>query len=100
MSTGLKFRPLSNRVLVRRDEAASKTPTGLYLPETGKDKPKSGVVEAVGPGVVNAETGSRTSLSVCAGDKVLFGTYAGTEVKINGVDYLVMPEDDILGVVE
>lgn len=100
MASEVKFRPLNDRVLVRRDEAASRTPQGLILPETGKEKPKSGVVEAVGQGVVDEKTGQRTPLALVVGDKVLFGSYAGTEVKLNGIDYLVMHESDVLGVVE
>lgn len=97
-STGI--RPLNDKVIVQRDEADERTESGLYLPEKAKDKPRSGVVAAVGPGKVNEETGERIAPTVKKGDRVLFTSYAGTEIKLDGVDLLIMDEDDILAVVE
>lgn len=94
------IRPLNDKVIVQRDEAEDRTESGLYLPEKAKDKPRSGVITAVGPGKVNAETGERIKLTVQKGDKVLFTSYAGTEIKLEGVDLLIMDEDDILAVIE
>ncbi len=95
-----KVRPLGDKVLVKRDEAETRTESGLYLPEKSKDKPKSGTVTAVGPGAVNTETGARIPLTLKPGDKVLFTSYAGTEIKIEGVDLLILDEADILAVVD
>lgn len=93
-------RPLHDKILVRRDEPETKTSTGIYLPETGKDKPKTGVIEAVGDGALNTETGQRIPLTVKKGDRVIFSSYAGTEVKLDGTDLLIMSEDDILAVID
>lgn len=97
-STGL--RPLGARVLVRRDEAQTKTESGLYLPETAKDKPKTGAIVSVGDGALNHDTGERIPLTVKPGDKVLFSSYAGTEIKLDGVDLLIMEESEILGIID
>ncbi len=94
------LRPLHDKIIVRRDEAQSKTSSGIFLPETGKERPKSGVVEAVGSGALNTETGERIPLTVKKGDKVIFTSYAGTEVKLDGDELLIMSEDDILAVIE
>jgi chaperonin GroES len=94
------LRPLNNKVLVVRDEAEEKTESGIYLPEKAKDKPQSGTVRAVGPGEVHPETGERTPMTVEEGDRVLFTSYAGTEVKIDGEDMLIMSESEILAVVD
>ena len=94
------FRPLHDKILVKRDEAASKTESGLYLPEKAKDTPKTGVIEAVGTGSLNTETGELIPLTVRKGDKVLFSSYAGTEIKIEGKEFLVMSEDEVLAVIE
>lgn len=93
-------RPLHDKILVKRDEAETKTPSGIFLPETAKDKPKQGKVIAVGDGILNKETGARIPFSVKKGDSVIFSSYAGSEVKIDGNPYLIMTEEDILGVIE
>ncbi|MGD9689911.1 MAG: co-chaperone GroES [Phycisphaerales bacterium] len=94
------FRPLHDKILVKRDEAASKTESGIYLPEKAKDTPKTGVIEAVGTGSLNSDTGELIPLTVRKGDKVLFSSYAGTEIKIDGKEFLVMSEDEVLAVIE
>ena len=95
----MKFRPLGDRVLVRRVEEEAKTKGGIIIPDTAKEKPQEGKVIAVGKGKVS-EDGKVTPLDVKAGDKLLFGKYSGTEVKIDGEEHLIMREDDILGVIE
>ena len=95
----MKIRPLQDRVLVERIEEGEKTKGGIIIPDTAKEKPQEGKVVAVGSGKVN-EDGKVTPLTVKAGDKILFGKYSGTEIKLNGNDYLIMREDDILGIVE
>ena len=92
------IRPLGDRVLIKRAEAESKTAGGILLPESAKDKPKEGQVIAIGEGRT-LDNGQRSTFSVKAGDTVLFTSYAGTEVKHVGEDYLIMREEDILGVV-
>ena len=96
----VKVRPLGDKVLVRRDEPEERTASGIFLPETGKEKPKSGVIEAVGDGALNTDTGKRIPLSVKKGDRVIFSSYAGTEVKLEDKELLIMSEDDILAVVD
>ncbi|BAF88309.1 MULTISPECIES: co-chaperone GroES [Azorhizobium] len=93
------FRPLHDRVVVKRIEAEQKTAGGIIIPDTAKEKPQEGEVVAVGAGVRN-EKGELVALDVKAGDRVLFGKWSGTEVKIDGQDLLIMKESDILGVVE
>ncbi len=95
----MHFRPLHDRVVVRRIEAEEKTSGGIIIPDTAKEKPQEGEVVAVGPGARD-DAGRLVELSVKAGDRVLFGKWSGTEVKINGEDLLIMKESDILGVVE
>jgi chaperonin GroES len=95
----MKFRPLHDRVVVRRVEEDTKTAGGIIIPDTAKEKPMQGVVVSVGPGARD-EAGKLVALEVKAGDKVLFGKWSGTEVKINGEDLLIMKESDILGVLE
>lgn len=95
----MKFRPLHDRVVVRRIDAEEKTRGGIIIPDTAKEKPQEGEVIAVGPGGRN-ERGELVPLDVRAGDTVLFGKWSGTEVKIDGVDYLIMKESDIMGIVE
>ena len=95
-----KVKPLGDKILVKRDEATEKTESGIYLPESAKDKPKSGTVQAVGTGALNTETGERIPLSVKKGDKVLFSSYAGTEVKLDKDTLLIMSESDILAVID
>jgi chaperonin GroES len=95
----MKFRPLHDRVVVRRIDAEEKTAGGIIIPDTAKEKPQQGEVLAVGPGKRD-ETGKLVPLEVKAGDQILFGKWSGTEVKIDGEDLLIMKEDDIMGVVE
>jgi chaperonin GroES len=94
-----KIRPLHDRVIVRRLEENEKTAGGIYIPDTAKEKPSRGEVIAVGKGKI-LESGEIRPLDVKVGDKVLFGKYAGTEVRVQEQDYLVMREDDIMGIVE
>jgi len=93
----MNFRPLHDRVLVRRVKAEEKTAGGIIIPDTAKEKPQEGEVVAAGTGS-KAEDGKITPLDVKAGDKILFGKWSGTEVKVNGEDLLIMKESDILGV--
>ena len=93
------IRPLGDRVLVQRVEAEEKTAGGILLPDTAKEKPKEGKIIAVGNGKV-LDDGSRSTFSVKSGDRILFTSYAGTEVKFGGQEYLIMREEDILGVIE
>ena len=93
----MKFRPLHDRVVVRRLEAEEKTAGGIIIPDTAKEKPQEGEVIAVGPGARD-ETGKVQPLDVKAGDRILFGKWSGTEVKLEGKDLLIMKESDILGV--
>jgi chaperonin GroES len=95
----MTFRPLHDRVLVRRIEEDERTSGGIIIPDTAKEKPMLGEVIAVGPGARD-ETGKLIPLEVRKGDRVLFGKWSGTEVKIDGEDLLVMKESDILGIVE
>src|SRR5436190_22049003 len=94
-----KFRPLHDRVVVRRIDAEDKTKGGIIIPETAKEKPQEAEVVAVGPGARD-EAGKLIPLDVKAGDRVLFGKWSGTEVKIDGEDLLIMKESDILGIVD
>ncbi len=94
----MAFRPLHDRVLVKRLEGEEKTKGGIIIPDTVKEKPQEGKIVAVGPGARD-ETGKLVPLDVKAGDRVLFGKWSGTEVKIDGEDLLIMKESDILGVV-
>ncbi len=93
----LKIRPLGDKVLVKRLEAETKTAGGIVLPDTAKEKPKRGVIQAVGEGKL-LDNGKRTQLQVSKGDEVLFTSYAGTEIKIDGEEYLIMGEEDILAI--
>ena len=95
----MNFRPLHDRVLVRRVEAEAKTAGGIIIPDTAQEKPQEGEVVAAGAGTKD-DTGKLTPLDVKAGDKILFGKWSGTEVKLNGEDLLIMKESDILGIVE
>ena len=94
----MTFRPLHDRVLVRRVEAEEKTAGGIIIPDSAKEKPAEGVIVSVGSGA-RAEDGKVTPLDVKAGDRVLFGKWSGTEVKVDGEDLLIMKESDILGVI-
>jgi chaperonin GroES len=93
----MKFRPLHDRVVVCRIDAETKTAGGIIIPDTAKEKPQQGEVVAVGPGGRD-ETGKVVPIDVQAGDRVLFGKWSGTEVKIDGVEYLIMKESDVMGV--
>ena len=93
------IRPLGDRVLVRRTEAEAKTAGGILLPESAKEKPKEGVIVALGEGRT-LDTGERSTFSVKKGNRILFTAYGGTEVKYDGQEYLIMSENDILGVIE
>jgi len=95
----MKFRPLHDRVVVRRLEEEERTKGGIIIPDTVKEKPQQGEVIAVGPGARN-EQGQIVALDVKEGDRILFGKWSGTEVKIDGEDLLIMKESDILGVLE
>ncbi len=95
----MKFRPLHDRVVVRRLEQEERTAGGIIIPDTAKEKPQQGEVIAVGPGARN-EKGEIVALDVKAGDRILFGKWSGTEVKIDGQEYLIMKESDIMGVLE
>jgi chaperonin GroES len=95
----MKIRPLQDRLIVKRIAEEEKTKGGLIIPDTAKEKPQEGKVIAVGKGKANEE-GKVTPLDVKAGDRVLFGKYSGTEIKIDGEEHLIMREDDILGVIE
>ena len=95
----MKFRPLHDRVVIRRIESEDKTRGGIIIPDTAKEKPQEGEVVAVGPGGRD-ESGKLIPLDLKAGDRVLFGKWSGTEVKIDGVEYLIMKESDIMGVLE
>jgi len=95
----MKFRPLHDRVLVRRIEGVEKTAGGIIIPDTAKEKPQEGEVIAAGGGA-KSEDGKVTPLDVKAGDRILFGKWSGTEVKIDGEDLLIMKESDILGIIE
>jgi chaperonin GroES len=93
----MKFRPLHDRVVVKRVEAESKTASGIIIPDNAKEKPSEGEVVAVGPGGRD-EAGKLIPIDVTTGDRVLFGKWSGTEVKLDGVEYLIMKESDIMGV--
>ncbi|MCF8055638.1 MAG: co-chaperone GroES [Desulfocapsa sp.] len=95
----MKIRPLNDRVLVKRLKEEEKTAGGIIIPDSAKEKPAEGEVISVGPGKV-ADNGERTALQVKEGDMVLFSKYGGTDVKLDGEDFLIMREDDILGIVE
>ena len=95
----MKIKPLPDRVLIKRVEATTKTAGGIIIPDTAKEKPSEGIIEAVGNGF-RAEDGKIVPMSVKEGDKVLFAKWAGTEVKVNGEDRVILKESDILGVIE
>ena len=95
----MKLMPLNDRVLVKRLDSEEKTAGGLYIPDTAKEKPSKGEIIAAGPGKTD-DSGKRVELTVKAGDTVLFNKYAGTEVKLDGVEHLVMREDDILAIIK
>ncbi len=92
------IKPLQDRVLVQRLESEEKTSSGLYIPDTAKEKPLEGIVRAVGPGK-RADSGAEIPMSVSEGDKVLFGKYSGTEITLSGEEHLILREDEILAIV-
>lgn len=95
----MKIRPLHDRVVIKRLEETTQTAGGIIIPDTAKEKPSEGIVEAVGTGL-HTEDGKVVPMSVKVGDKVLFGKWSGTEAKIDGVSYLIIKESEILGVIE
>ncbi len=95
----MKFRPLHDRVVVKRIESDQKTKGGIIIPDTAKEKPQEGEIIAVGPGARD-ESGKIIALDVKAGDRILFGKWSGTEVKIDGEEFLIMKESDIMGIIE
>jgi len=95
----MKIRPLNDRILVKRLEGEEKTAGGIIIPDSAKEKPAEGEIVAIGPGKRN-EAGERVAIDLAVGDRVLFSKYGGTEVKLDGEDFLIMREDDILGVVQ
>jgi len=95
----MQIRPLGDRVLVKRTEEETKTAGGIIIPDNNKEKPARGEVVSVGPGKRN-DDGSLSKVDVREGDKIIFGKYSGSEVKLNGTEYLIMKEDDILGVIQ
>ena len=96
----MKVRPLGDKIIVKRDEAMTRTDSGIFLPESAKDKPRQGTVLAVGNGRLNKETGDYIPFTVQKGDAVIFSSYAGSELKIDGDEVLIMTEDDILGIID
>jgi len=95
----MKLRPLQDRILVQRVEEETTTTGGIIIPDTAKEKPAEGKVVAVGKGKI-AEDGKRIALEIKKGDRILFGKYSGTEVKVRGEEYLIMREDDVLGIID
>ena len=95
----MAVKPLDDRVLVKQSEAEEKTTGGIVLPDTAKEKPQRGTVKAVGPGKL-LDSGQRCAMSVKAGDEIYYAKYAGTEIKIDGEDYVIVKESDILAVIE
>ena len=94
----MNVKPLNDRVLVKRTESEAKSAGGIIIPDTAKEKPQEGEIVAVGPGKLDG--GERVALSVKVGDKVLFGKYAGDEIKLNGEDHIILRESDILAIIE
>lgn len=95
----MKVRPLQDRILIKRVEEETKTKGGIIIPDSAKEKPQEGLVVSVGPGKVN-ENGTRVAPDVKTGDRILFGKYSGTDIKIDGVEHLILREDDVLAVIE
>ena len=96
----MKFRPLGDKILVKRDEAATKTESGIFLPESSKEKPKQGKIVALGDGHRSKDNGKVTPFTVKKGDTVVFGKYAGTEVEIKNVKHIIVRESELLGVLD
>ena len=96
----MKVKPLGDKLIVKRANAQEKTDSGIYLPESAKDKPREGEIIATGRGILNRESGEYMPFSVKKGDRVIFTSYEGTEIKVEEGEYLIMTEDDILGVID
>ncbi|MCH7799599.1 MAG: co-chaperone GroES [Planctomycetes bacterium] len=96
----MKVRPLGEKIMVKRADAQSKTDAGIFLPESAKDQPKEGKIIALGSGILNKDTGEYMPFTVKKGDRVIFTSYAGTEVKIGDDEMLILSQDDILGIIE
>jgi len=96
----MKVRPLGDKVLVKRDEAQKKTESGIFLPEGAKEKPKQGKIVALGNGILKKDSGEYLPFTVKKGDTVLFSSYSGTEIKIDGETFIIMTEEDILGIID
>ena len=96
----MKVRPLGDKIIIKRAESQDRTDSGIFLPESAKDKPKEGKVLALGNGLLNKDTGEYMPFTVKKGDRVLFTSYGGTEIKIDGEDLLILTEDDVLGVID
>ncbi len=99
-ATSAAVKPIGDKILVQRDEAETITDSGIYLPESAKDKPKSGTVISVGDGNINTDTGKRIALTVKKGDKVIFNSYAGTEVKLGTDELLILSESEVLAIID
>ncbi len=95
-----QIRPLHDKILVRRDEAEGVTDSGIFLPESSKDKPKTGIVEGVGDGALNTDTGERIPLTLQKGDRIIFSSYSGSEVKLDGDELIIMSEDEVLAIID
>lgn len=98
--TRAQIRPLHDKILVERDEPEQTTAAGIIIPESGKERPKTGTVIAVGDGSLNTETGERIPMGIKAGQRVIFTSYAGTDVKLGDDEYLIMNESDVLAIVD
>jgi chaperonin GroES len=96
----MNVKPLGDKIIVQRAEAESQTDSGIFIPESAKDKPKEGTIIALGNGILNKESGEYMPFTVKKGDNVIFTSYAGTEIKIDDEEFLILTEDDILGVIE
>ena len=96
----MKVKPLGDKLIVKRADPQTQTESGIYLPESAKDKPREGEIIATGKGILNRESGEYMPFSVKNGDRVIFSSYSGTEIKIDNTEYLIMTEDDILGIIE
>jgi chaperonin GroES len=96
----MKVRPLGDKILIKRAAAQDKTDSGIILPESAKDRPREGKIIALGDGLLNKETGEYMPFSVKKGDNVIFTSYGGTEIKIDGEELMIMTEDDILGIID
>ena len=96
----MNVKPLGDKLIVKRAQAQDKTDSGIYLPESAKDTPKEGEIVATGKGILNKNSGEYMPFTVKTGDRVIFSSYAGTEIKIEGDEFLIMTENDILGIIE